>query len=174
MQKWLIWVFPKWLSLNSVNSVNHDQIQKQYGYQRYYPSSNRYIASASNTKCIIITTSRYLFPVTTRNRYQSIDSSGKFFFTTTSRNITIVKCRMSLVTILVLEFVMIDWIRWIQRKSFSKNWNVMVYPETANRYTFPGIYVVVNQTVINREAPRTLWKCSSLSLEFFRKVFSFC
>ena len=25
-------VFPKWISLNSANSVNHDQIQKWYGY----------------------------------------------------------------------------------------------------------------------------------------------
>ena len=27
-----IWVFPKWLSLNSANSVNHDKIQEEYGY----------------------------------------------------------------------------------------------------------------------------------------------
>ena len=51
------WVFPKWLSLNSANSVNHDKIQEQYCYHRYYPSGNRYIPSASNTKWIFITTS---------------------------------------------------------------------------------------------------------------------
>ena len=67
---------------------------------------------------------RYLLPVTTQKRYQSTGSSGKFFFTTTSRNVTIVRCRMSLVTMLVLDFVMIHWIRWIQRKSFRKNSNV--------------------------------------------------
>ena len=50
-------VFPKWISLNSGNSVNHDKIQKWYGYQRYYPSCNRYITSTSNIKCIFITTS---------------------------------------------------------------------------------------------------------------------
>ena len=49
---------------------------------------------------------RYLLPVTTWNRYQFTDSSGKFSFTTTSRNATIVRCRMSLVTIMVLDFVM--------------------------------------------------------------------
>ena len=60
---------------------------------------------------------RCLLPVITWNRYQS---SGKFIFTTTSRNVTFVRCRMSLVTILFLDFVMIHWIRWIQRKSFRK------------------------------------------------------
>ena len=50
---------------------------------------------------------KYLLPVTTWNRYKSTGSSGKFLFTTTSRNVTIVRCRMSLVTILVLDFVMI-------------------------------------------------------------------
>ena len=50
---------------------------------------------------------RYLLPVTTQNRYQSTGSSGKFFFATTSRNVTIVRWRMSLVTILVLDSVMI-------------------------------------------------------------------
>ena len=52
-----IWVFHKWLSRNSANSVNHDQIQEWYVYQRYYSSGNRYIASASNTNCIFIITS---------------------------------------------------------------------------------------------------------------------
>ena len=51
--------------------------------------------------------SRYLLPVTTQNRYQSIGSSGKFFFATVSRNVTIVRGIMSLVTILILDFVMI-------------------------------------------------------------------
>ena len=64
---------------------------------------------------------RYLLPVTTRNRYQSTGSSGKFFFTTTLRNVTIVRCRMFQVTILVLDFVLIHWIHWIQRNPFRKN-----------------------------------------------------
>ena len=61
---------------------------------------------------------RYLLPVTTQNRYRPTVSSGNFFFTTTSRNVTIVRCRMSLVTMLLLDFVMIHWIHW---KSFRKN-----------------------------------------------------
>ena len=63
---------------------------------------------------------RYLLPVTTRNRYQSTGSRGKFFFTTTSRNVTIVRCRMSLVTILVLDFVTFHWVQWIQRSHLEK------------------------------------------------------
>ena len=45
-------VFPKWISLNS---VNHDKIQKWYGYQTYYPSGNRYITSANKKKFLITT-----------------------------------------------------------------------------------------------------------------------
>ena len=41
----------------SANSVNYDKIQKWYGYQKYFSSGNKYIASASNTKCIFIDTS---------------------------------------------------------------------------------------------------------------------
>ena len=117
-----IGVFPKWISLNSLKSVNHDKIQKWNGYQSYYPSANRYITSASNKSAFsLLPLGRYLLPVTTWHRYQSTGSSGKFYFTTTSRNVTVVRCRMSLVTILVLDFVMIHWICWIQRKSFRKN-----------------------------------------------------
>ena len=46
-------VFPKWISLNS---VNHDKIQKWYGYQRYYLTSNSYITNGSKRKCKSITT----------------------------------------------------------------------------------------------------------------------
>ena len=50
---------------------------------------------------------RYLLILTTLDRYQPTGSSGKFVFTTTSRNVTIVRCRMSAVAILVLDYVMI-------------------------------------------------------------------
>ena len=81
---------------------------------------------------------RYLLPVTTQKRYQSTGSSRKFFFTTTSRNVTnvtIVRCRMSLVTILVMDFVMIHWIHWIQRNSFRKN-SIVLYFRLNSRITF--------------------------------------
>ena len=67
---------------------------------------------------------RYLLPLTTPNSYQPRDGSGKFSFTTTASNISIVKHRMSLVTILPLDLVIVHWILWIQRKSFRENSNV--------------------------------------------------
>ena len=59
--------------------------------------------------------------LTTLNRHQLTDSIGKFFFTTTSSNVSAVRYRVSVVTILLLDLVMIRWIRWIQRKSFREN-----------------------------------------------------
>ena len=50
---------------------------------------------------------RYPLPITTSSRYQSIDSSGKLLYTTISRKVTFVRCRMALVTILLLDLVMI-------------------------------------------------------------------
>ena len=70
---------------------------------------------------LLLCLGRYLLPVTTLNRYQPTDSSGKLLFTTVLRNISIVRYRISLVTILLLDLVMIHWIRWIQRKSFREN-----------------------------------------------------
>ena len=64
---------------------------------------------------------RYQLPITTPSRYQPTDSSGKLLYTTISRNVTFVRCRISLVTILLLDLVMIHWIRWIQGKSFREN-----------------------------------------------------
>ena len=63
---------------------------------------------------------RYPLPITTPSRYQPRDSSGKLLYTTISRNVTFVRCRMSLVTILLLDLVMIHW---IQKKSFRENSN---------------------------------------------------
>ena len=122
-KKETIWVFPKWLCLNSANSVNHNQIQEQYDYQRYYPCGNRYIASTSNTKCIFITTSGYISIAT----HHSTDSSGKLLFTTISRSVSIVRYRISLVTIQLLDLVMIHWVHWIQRKLFRENSTVSFY-----------------------------------------------
>ena len=54
-------VFPKWISMNS---VNHDKIQKWYCCLRYYPAINRYITICSNRRCISITTSGLISIVT--------------------------------------------------------------------------------------------------------------
>ena len=53
----LLEFFSKWLSLNFMNSMNHDKVPKWSGYQRLYPSVKIYITIGSNTKCISITTS---------------------------------------------------------------------------------------------------------------------
>ena len=50
---------------------------------------------------------RYLLPITTPSRYQPIDSSGKLLYTAISRNVTFGRRRMSVVTILLLDLVMI-------------------------------------------------------------------
>ena len=59
-------LFPKWLSLNSLNSMNRDKVQKWYGYYWHYPSGYSYILNDSNRKYIFFTTSGYV-PVTTRH-----------------------------------------------------------------------------------------------------------
>ena len=51
-------VFPKLISLNPANSVNHDKIQKLYDYQGEYLSTDRYIPINSNRKYIFFTISR--------------------------------------------------------------------------------------------------------------------
>ena len=63
---------------------------------------------------------RYLLPFTTLNRYQPTDSRVKSLFTTISRNVSIFRYRISLVTILLLYLVVIHW---IQRKSLRENLN---------------------------------------------------
>ena len=50
---------------------------------------------------------RYLLPLTTLNRYQPTDSNGKLLFTTISSNVSIFRYRISLITILLLDLVMI-------------------------------------------------------------------
>ena len=96
--------------------------------KRYYPFGNKYITSASNIKCIFITISGYISVANHHcDRYQPMDGSGNFLFTTTSRGVSNVRSRMSLVTILLLDFVMIHWIGWIQRRSFRENSIVSVH-----------------------------------------------
>ena len=50
---------------------------------------------------------RYPLPITTPNRYQLTDSSGKLLYTTISRNVSTVRHIISLETILLLDLVMI-------------------------------------------------------------------
>ena len=106
-------LFSKWISLNSVNLTRSDILPGE----------------VPKSVFLLIPLVRYLFPLTTCNRYQPRDSNGNFFFTTTSRNISIVRYGMSLVAIVLLVFVSIHWIRWIQLKSFREN-SIVSYVNT--------------------------------------------
>ena len=77
----------------------------------------------------LLSLGRYLLPLTTLNRYLSRHSNKNFIFTTSSKNITITKHGVFLVTIPILCFVMIHWIQWIQQKLFRKtsNRSVSIY-----------------------------------------------
>ena len=117
-----IWVFPKWLSLNSANSVNHDQIQEQYGYQRHSISDNRYITWYSSKKnFLLLSVGWYLFRAVSGNRYLPQDSNENTLYITSTGNVHVARWLIPLVTILLLDLVMIHWIRWIQGKSFREN-----------------------------------------------------
>ena len=88
-----------------MNSVNHDKIQSGM-VTKIVTHLLTGTLQVLVIKSALLLLGRYLWPVTTQNRYKSIGSSGKFFSTTTARNVTIVRCRLSLVTIMVLDFVM--------------------------------------------------------------------
>ena len=109
-----IWVFPKWLSLNSANSVNRDQIQEQYGYQRHSISDNRYTPWYSSKKNFpLLFVGWYLLRVVSGNRYLPQDSDENTLCITSTGNVFVARWVIPLVIILLLDLVMIHWIRWI-------------------------------------------------------------
>ena len=68
---------------------------------------------------------KYPLWLTTVNRYHFRHSNGNIFFTSTSRNVTVVKYRVSSITILLLDFVLFHWIqrnewKWYNKKSFFR------------------------------------------------------
>ena len=122
------WRFPKWIW---VNSVNHDKIQNDM--------VTRGITHLETNKLPVVDYKVYLhyhlwvlMPFTTLNRYWPTDSSGKSFCHYT--NVSIARYRVSLVTILLLNFVLIHWIhlgktrQWIPWRSFRENSNVKFFP----------------------------------------------
>ena len=118
------WVFPKWLSLNS---VNHDQIQEQYGYQRHSISDNRYIPWYSSKKNFpLLSVVWYLFRVMSGNKYLPQDSNENALCITSTDNVYVARWVIPMVTILLLHLVMIHWICSIQGKSFWENSNIFV------------------------------------------------
>ena len=73
--------------------------------------------SCSNTCCLISQQMHFDFPTHGKPTYIVVEN----YFLLLSRNISIVRYRISLVTILFLDLVMIHWIRWIQRKLFREH-----------------------------------------------------
>ena len=69
---------------------------------------------ATNTLPVVVIQS--VFPLLPLGRYQTRDSNAIFIFTTTSRNVPIVKYGGSLVTILFLDFVSVNSVKAMQGK----------------------------------------------------------
>ena len=121
---WHNWAFPKWLSLNSSNSVNPDKIQDQFGYERHSISDNNYNPWGSGKK-EFSNTDWYPFQVVTGYRYLPRGSNENALFIISTGNVSFSRWGITLVTIPFLDFVMIHWICWIQWNSFRKNSNML-------------------------------------------------
>ena len=63
----------------------------------------------------------YLFRVMTGNRYLPRGSNENALFMTSTGNVSVSRWLITLATIPLLDFVMIQWIHWIQWNSFRKN-----------------------------------------------------
>ena len=84
------WLFPKWLSLNSVNLANQDKIQKWYSYQRHSISDNRYIPRCSGKKIFpLLSLGWYLFTMVSHNGYLTRGSNGNALSITTNGNVSV-------------------------------------------------------------------------------------
>ena len=118
----LIWVFPKWLSLNSANSVNHDLIQNSMVTRDIlYLTLDTFLEIVVKNNFPLLSVGWYLFRVVTGNRYLPQYSKENTLCITSTGNVYVARWVIPLVTILLLDLVMIHWIRWIQGKSFREN-----------------------------------------------------
>ena len=113
--------FSKWLSPNSLNSMNSDKAQNQNGYREYPTSGNSYILRwSSKNDFLLLCLDMYLFSVVSGYRYLPRGSKENVLSITITRNVTMSRKAVLVVTILFLDFVMIHWIHWIQWHSFRK------------------------------------------------------
>ena len=64
-----------------------------------------------------------LFRVLSGNRYLPRGSNENTLCITSTGNVSVARWVIALVTVLLLDLVMIHWIRWIQGKSFRQNSN---------------------------------------------------
>ena len=95
-------VFPKWMSLNSANSVNHDKIQNSIITTRTtYLDIVTFLVMVIEITISLLPLGRYLLPLTTWNT-----------------------CGVFLEIISILCFVTIHWIQW---ESFRKNSIIAIF-----------------------------------------------
>ena len=75
------------------------------------------------------------------NRHQTRDSNGNALSITKTSDVFVAWWVLPLVTRLFLDFVMIHWIRWIQRRSFRENSNdTFITLPTLIFYHFENIF----------------------------------
>ena len=133
-------LFPKWMSLNSANSVNHQKSPKNIVGTTYLDIVTFPVIVVESTFSLL-PLGRYLLPQTTLNRYFSRYSSNNFISTTSSVNITITRHGVFLVTIPILCFVMIHWIQW---KSSRENSNGHCFITLEHVHVFFELYLGSN------------------------------
>ena len=101
------------------NSMNHDQIQELYVYQRHSISDNRYIPWYSSNKYFpLLSVGWYLFRAVSGTIYLPRGSNENTLCITSTDNVS--------VAILLLDLVMIHQTRWVQGKSFRENLTIAV------------------------------------------------
>ena len=88
-------------SLNSANSVNPDENQGKYRYQRHSISDNRYIPFP------LLSVGWYLFRVASDNRYLPRGSNKTTLYISSTGHVFAARWVKPLVTIPLLDFVMI-------------------------------------------------------------------
>ena len=106
------WVFPYWLSLNSLNSMNRDKVQKCMVTRN--TSSLLLVAFSDEVAKIefLLLLYRYLFSVVSGDRYLPRGSKENVLSVTISRNVTVSRKAVPALTIPLLDFAMIHWIQW--------------------------------------------------------------
>ena len=70
---------------------------------------------------LLLSVGWYLFRVVTGNRYLPRGSNENTLCINSTGKVSVARRVIPLVTILLLDLVMIHWIRWIQGKSFGEN-----------------------------------------------------
>ena len=88
--------------------MNHGQIPGQYGCRGVaHLATDTLPVLVIQTVFSLLPLGRYLLQLATLNRYRPTNSSGKLIFAAISGDVSVVRYRISLVAILVMDLVMI-------------------------------------------------------------------